>query len=249
MRRVRVVGIGMGPHHLTREASEALAGADFVLAARKGPDDELLEVRRRICAEHGLELVEVPDPPRDRDDPADYPGAVRAWHQARTAAYADALGAHDGTAAFLVWGDPSLYDSTLRVVEGIADLVPLDWDVVPGISAPQILAARHRIVLHEVGRPVHLTPARRLPDALAAGQRNVLVMLGSADSLTALGEASGPTDWRIWWGANLGAAGERLITGRVADVLPDLLDARAAARAEAGWVMDAFLLRAPDDAR
>lgn len=249
MRRVRVVGIGMGPHHLTREASDALAGADFVLAARKGPDDELLEVRRRICAEHDLELVEVSDPPRDRDDPADYPGAVRAWHRARTAAYADALGARDGTAAFLVWGDPSLYDSTLRVVEGIAGLVPLDWDVVPGISAPQILAARHRIVLHEVGRPVHVTPARRLPDALSAGQRNVLVMLGSGDSLAALGDTAGLTDWRIWWGANLGAAGERLVAGPLAEVLPAVLDARAAARAEAGWVMDAYLLRGPDGDR
>jgi precorrin-6A synthase len=249
VRRVRVVGIGMGPHHLTREASEALAGADFVLAARKGPDDELLEVRRRICAEHDLELVEVPDPPRDRDDPADYPGAVRAWHQARTTAYADALGARRGTAAFLVWGDPSLYDSTLRVVEGLAERMPLDWDVVPGISAPQLLAARHRIVLHEVGRPVHLTPARRIPDALAAGQRNVLVMLGSEDSLTSLGTTAGLDDWRIWWGANLGAAGERLVAGALADVLPDLLGARAAARAEAGWVMDAYLLRGPDGDR
>ncbi|HTW14005.1 MAG TPA: precorrin-6A synthase (deacetylating) [Nocardioides sp.] len=247
MRRVRVVGVGMGPHHLTREASEALAGADFVLAARKGPDDELLGVRRRICAEHDLELVEVPDPPRDRDDPADYLGAVRTWHQARTSAYADALGARRGTAAFLVWGDPSLYDSTLRVVEGLAERMPLDWDVVPGISAPQLLAARHRVVLHEVGRPVHLTPARRLPDALAAGQRNVLVMLGSEDSLTAIGATAGLEDWQIWWGANLGAAGERLVAGALADVLPDLVDARAAARAEAGWVMDAFLLRAPDD--
>ncbi len=148
-------------------------------------------MRRRICAEHGLGLVEVPDPPRDRDDPADYPGAVRAWHQARTAAYADALDARPRHGR--VPGRGATRRSTTPRSASSRDsplLMPLDWDVVPGISAPQILAARHRIVLHEVGRPVHLTPARRLPEALAAGQRNVLVMLGCADSVAALGETA-----------------------------------------------------------
>ncbi|WP_121251728.1 precorrin-6A synthase (deacetylating) [Nocardioides ferulae] len=242
MTHVHVVGLGMGPQHLTVEGAAALRAADYVLAARKGDVDELLEVRRAVCADHGVTLVEVADPERDRDQAADYPAAVRDWHAARVAAYAAELGARGGTAAFLVWGDPSLYDSTLRVLEQVADRVPLTWDVVPGISAPQVLAARHRVVLHEVGQPVHLTTARRLPEALACGQRNVLVMLGSEGSLGALEALA---DWSIWWGANLGAAGERLVAGRVSEVLGEVRTARAAARAAAGWVMDAYLLRAP----
>ncbi|WP_239456612.1 precorrin-6A synthase (deacetylating) [Nocardioides solisilvae] len=247
MTHVRVVGFGMGPHHLTGEAVAALDASDYAIAVRKGPDDELLEVRRRICAAHDVELVEIPDPIRDRDDPADYPTAVRTWHDARVDAFATELVARGGTAAFLVWGDPSLYDSMLRVVEGLAargDLAGLTWDVVPGISAPQLLAARHRMVLHPVGAPVHVTAARRLPEALAQGQRNVLVMLGSDRELDAL-EPLGA--WQLWWGANLGAPGEQLVAGRVAEVLDDVRRARQAARSVDGWVMDTYLLRAAEE--
>lgn len=234
---VRILGIGMGPRHLTAEAVEALAETDYVLAVRKSEQDGLLAVRRAICAEHGVELVELPDPARDRDDPADYPGAVAAWHAARVEAFEAVLRERGGTAALLVWGDPSLYDSTIRIVEQLAARMPLTWEVLPGVSAPALLAARHRIVLHEVGQPVHVTPARRLAEAIAAGQRNILVMLGSAPELTGL------EDWSIWWGANLGTDAEELVAGRVDAVRAELLAARERARAAAGWVMDAYLLR------
>ncbi|HWC21715.1 MAG TPA: precorrin-6A synthase (deacetylating) [Flexivirga sp.] len=243
--RLRILGIGMGPQHTTPEVAEALRGCDYVVAAQKHDDDGLLAARREIAAAHGVEVVAVRDPERDRvssstGESAHYTGAVRAWHEARVAAYETVLRERGGTAAFLVWGDPSLYDSTIRVVEQLASRLPLDYDVLPGISAPQLLAARHRLVLHPVGRPVHITTARRLPEAVDAGQTNIVVMLGSAPDLDGL------ADWSIWWGANLGAAGEELVTGRVGDVLPQLEEARARARAAAGWVMDVYLLRAPD---
>lgn len=241
---MRVVGFGMGPQQLTREAADALTTADYAIAVRKDADDELLEVRRRICADHGLELVEIADPSRDRDDPADYPGAVAAWHAARVDAYAEVLASRGGTAVLLVWGDPSLYDSNLRILGQLGERMPLSWDVIPGISAPQILAARHRIVLHDVGDPVHVTTARRLPTALDEGQRNVVVMLGSAESLDHLAELP---DWQIWWGANLGTPDEQLVAGRLGEVLDDIRAARASARQTAGWVMDTYLLRAPRD--
>ena len=151
------------------------------------------------------------------------------------------LGERGGIAAFLVLGDPSLYDSTIRVVEKIKELgVPLQFDVLPGISAPQLLAARHRIVLHEVGCPVHVTTGRRLQEAVAAGQDNIVAMLNPPPHRLDL---TGLDDWAVWWGANLGATGERLVAGRLGDVVGHIADARANARAEAGWVMDLFLLR------
>lgn len=239
-RNVLVVGFGMGPGQLTREAEAALRRADFVLAFRKNDHDPLLEVRRLICAEFGLPLVEVTDPERDREDPADYVRAVRDWHRARVAALLAALKAHAGTAAILVWGDPALYDSTLRLLEQAAEEHDLTWEVVAGISAPQLLAARHRIVLHPVGHPVHVTTARRLSEAVAQGQRNIVVMLGDDPNWPDMAE------WRIWWGANLGTASERLVAGIVGDVEGEVRAARLQARAEAGWVMDAYLLRAPE---
>ncbi|MFS3130771.1 precorrin-6A synthase (deacetylating) [Nocardioides sp. Bht2] len=244
MKTLRVVGFGMGPHHLTWEAAEALTEADYVLAVRKSDDDALLEVRRRICGEFGLELIEITDPERDRNDPSDYPGAVRDWHRARVAAFAEEIEIQDGIGIFLVWGDPSLYDSTLRIIEGLAASIDLTWEVIPGISAPQILAARHRIVLHEVGQPVQITTARRLGSALAAGAQNLVVMLGSAQALEHLATPE-LAEWQIWWGANLGAVGERLVAGTVAAALPEIREAHAKAKQEAGWVMDAYLLRAP----
>ena len=239
--KIRVLGVGMGPQHVTVEVAHALRSCDYVVAASKTDHDELLALRQAICDEHDVELVAVLDPERDRE-PTDYVSTVAAWHDARATAYAEVVRARGGTAAFLVWGDPSLYDSTIRVVERLADSLGAEWDVLPGVSAPSLLAARHRIVLHEVGRPVHVTSARRLREAVADGQTNIVVMLGNAADHTALSELA---EWSIWWGANLGTGSEELVSGQVADVLADLVAAHARARQAAGWVMDAYLVRAP----
>ena len=248
--RVRILGVGMGPQHVTPEVAEALRSVDYVLAADKGSDsddDGLLALRRAIVEAYtdgSVDIVGVRDPQRDRAadlSAAGYQRAVADWHDARAAAYADVLSERGGSAAFLVLGDPSLYDSTIRMVEKIEKLgVPVELDVLPGISAPQLLAARHRIVLHEVGRSVHITAGRMLQDAVAAGQDNIVAMLNPPPDRLDL---TGLDDWSVWWAANLGAAGERLISGRLGDVVGQIDDAREHARADTGWVMDIYLLR------
>ena len=52
-----------------------------------------------------------------------------------------------------------------------------------------------------------------------------------------------PTGWRIWWGANLGLPSERLVYGPLAQAIAEIEAARTSAKAEAGWVMDVYLLR------
>lgn len=241
--RVRIIGIGMGPHQVTPEAVNALRDADYVIAAEKREGDALLAIRREIAGAFGVPVVAVPDPARDREAVGDggYVGAVAGWHAARVAAYEAVLAERQGTAAFLVWGDPAFYDSTIRIVEAIAErgVVEIEFDVVPGISALQLLAARHRIVLHDIGQPLHVTTARRLPAAIAAGDDNIVVMLGGEPVLDGL------DDWSIWWGANLGATGEEVVAGRVGEVVTEIASARRRARDAAGWVMDAYLLRRP----
>ncbi len=249
VRTVRVVGIGCGhPDQLTVEAVDALRSADFAIAARKRDGDPLLAARRAILERHapGLELVEVDDPERDRSAAAtatkdDYEGVVAAWHDARAARYERVLAERAGTAVFLVWGDPAFYDSTIRIVEQVLarGTLTFGWDVVPGISALQLLAARHRIVLHEVGQPILVTTGRRLREAVDAGAENVLVMLSASVDLAGLG------DWHVWWGANLGTDTEYLVAGRVSEAAAGIAAARERVKAESGWVMDVYLLRRP----
>jgi precorrin-6A synthase len=236
VRRIRIIGIGSGhPDQLTSDAADALARVDYVIAAAKGPEDPLLGVRQALCDRYAVELVAVADPERDRADPTDYDGAVRDWHQARVQAYRKVLAARPGDVGFLVWGDPALYDSTIRIVEELGE----PFDVIPGISAPQLLAAAHRIVLHPIGRSVLVTTGRRLADDVAAGHENLVVML---DGRLGCLELDDPAKWQIWWGVNLGTESQRLVHGRL-DEVAETLRAERAAAASVGWVMDTYLLR------
>ncbi len=239
--KVRIIGIGMGPHQVTPEAADALRDADYVIAAEKRDGDALLAIRREIAGAYGVPVVVVPDPARDREPTGDggYVGAVAGWHAARVAAYEAVLAERQGTAAFLVWGDPAFYDSTIRILEAIAERgsVEVEYDVVPGISALQLLAARHRIVLHDIGQPLHVTTGRLLADTVSAGQTNVAVMLNRSVELDGL------EDWTIWWGGNLGRPEEELVAGRVGDVLEEIGAARERMRHAAGWVLDVFVVR------
>ena len=149
-----------------------------------------------------------------------------------------------GTVGFLAWGDPALYDSTIRIVESVADLgVDLALTVVPGISSVQLLAARHRIVLNRVGQPVHLTTGRRLLEEYSPTLGNVVVMLDG--DLACAGLVAEHPDLTIYWGAQLGLPDEALVGGRLATVIDAIRDTRRAVREQRGWVMDTYLLRPP----
>lgn len=247
MPRVLLVGIGPGgADQLTVEAVRALNEVDVFLVADKGPGvDDLVRLREEICRRHVTRphrVVEVPDPERDRS-PASYGTAVRDWHEARAVAYERVL-SHDvgdgEVVGFLVWGDPALYDSTLRVLDRVGERgrVPVEAEVVPGVSSVALLAARHRLVLNRVGGPLVITPARRLPEVVAAGHDDVVVVLDGGLACAELGPG-----WSIWWGANLGTADEELVAGPLPDVLPEIRSARERARRARGWVMDTYLLR------
>lgn len=247
MRRLLLVGIGAGPpDQVTVEAVRALNTVDvFLVADKQRGVEDLTAIREEICRRHvtgSYRIVEVPDPPRDRA-PDDYGRAVEDWHEARAAAYERVLRDEVGpaeAAGFLVWGDPCLYDSTIRVVDRILErgALSFDYEVVPGVSSVQVLAARHRLVLNRVGEPITVTTGRRLSEAVAEGRDNIVVMLDGDLACAGL-----PGEWHIWWGANLGTPDEVLVAGRLDDVLERIRQERAAARARAGWVMDTYLLR------
>ena len=138
-----------------------------------------------------------------------------------------------GTVGFLAWGDPALYDSTIRIVESVADLgVDLELTVVPGISSVQLLAARHRIVLNRVGQPVHLTTGRRLVEEYSPALGDVVVMLDG--DLACAGLVDQHPDLTIYWGAQLGLPDEALVAGRLAEVIAEIADVRGAPSGSSG---------------
>ncbi|MBD8506077.1 precorrin-6A synthase (deacetylating) [Hoyosella sp. G463] len=252
MRTLLVIGIGAGdPQQLTLQAIDAIKQTDVFLIVDKGDAKrELVDLRRALLDTHrpdgGYAVVEIDDPQRDRI-PDDYQHAVTDWHARRAALFADTIATavpENGTGAFLVWGDPTLYDSILRILERVQHdgRLPLAVEVVPGITSIQALAARHRIPLNRIGEPIHITTGRQLARGLPAGITNAVVMLDAHHGYAALEERE-PGSWHIWWGANLGTRTEQLIAGPIAEAAPMIARAREAARDSAGWVMDTYLVR------
>jgi len=142
-RRIHIIGIGAGdPDYVTAQAVSALNDTDVFFVVDKGEaKSALVAWRREICARfidpaRSYRFVELPDPPRAGT--ADYRAAVTDWHTARTQLWSEAIANELGpgeVGAFLAWGDPSLYDSTLRILEVVGRHLDVDYDVIPGITA------------------------------------------------------------------------------------------------------------------
>jgi precorrin-6A synthase len=244
-----LIGIGTGnPDHLTRGAEKAIRAADVVLVPRKGAGKEDLAGLRAailsdILPDASVRSRFVDLPVRDPAI-ADYPARVEAWHDAIAQAWAEALAEDLARArgrlrvALLVWGDPSLYDSTLRIA---ARLRPApDIEVIPGITAIQGLTSAFAIPLNAVGAPVTITTGRRLrAEGFPTGVDTCVVMLDEGQAYAGLDSDA----FDIWWAAYVGMPDEIRIHGRLGAVADSIAAARAEARARHGWIMDIYLLR------
>jgi precorrin-6A synthase len=248
VRKIYVIGIGAGdPDHLTLQAAKAIGRTDVFFLLDKGEVKEsMIELRRQLMKAYGRpgrRVAEGRDPDRDRT-PADYTGTVADWRHRRSAVTEALIGEHlhDGeTGAFLVWGDPSLYDSTIAILDEILARgeTTFEYEVIPGISSVSALAARHRIGLNRVGQPFQVTTGRRLAEGWPAGVPDVVVMLDAQQAFAAHPEAD------VFWGAYVGTPDELLRSGKVADVGDEIRKVRAEARDRHGWIMDTYLLRKP----
>ena len=249
MRHILIIGIGAGnPEHMTVQAINALNRADVLFIPTKGAKKtELAEVRRDICGRYvtrsDSRTVEFAVPVRQTEGRS-YSRSVDDWHASIAATYEALLASElaDGQAgAFLVWGDPMLYDSTIRIVERMKarGKVAFDFEVVPGITSLQALCASHRIPLNLVGKPVEITTGRRLAESFPQKSETAVVMLDGEQAFRNIDDP----DAEIYWGAYLGTPDEIVISGRLAEVKDAILEARAAARERMGWIMDIYLLR------
>ncbi|SMX36883.1 precorrin-6A synthase (deacetylating) [Maliponia aquimaris] len=236
-----LVGIGTGnPGHVTLEGQRALREAAVVLIPRKGAaKEDLAELRLEILRASGSAARVVPFEMPVRDETLPYAERVERWHDEIALRWAAALeGAPEGPVALLVWGDPGLYDSTLRIA---ARLQPKPRvRVVPGITALQALTAAHAIPFNTVNGAVVVTTGRRLRDhGWPEGAGTVVVMLDGECSFRHLD----PEGVTIWWGGFLGMPEQVLEAGPLAETGPRVEVTRAEARARHGWIMDTYLLR------
>jgi precorrin-6A synthase len=245
-RKVTVIGMGAGnPDYLTIQAVNAMYRVDVFFIPDKGAEKaELSRFRHAIIDRHvrdrPFRKVEYRVPVR-REGGSSYEETVAEWHREIAETYRELIVTkleESEIGAFLVWGDPTLYDSTLRILERVRAKggVELDYDVIPGISSVQALAARHRAPVNEIGRAVLITNGRALGEELPDNVESVAVLL-NADK--ALRQADGELE--AYWGAYVGMPEEILASGR----LKDIEKTRAEARRKNGWIMDCLLLKKP----
>lgn len=240
IRDIWLVGIGTGsPGHVTLEGAQALREAAAILLPKKVGKDDLAHLRRRILEASGATARVIPFDYPERDPALPYQDRVAAWHDEIARRWQAALReAPDGPVALLVWGDPSLYDSTMRIAERLEPRPRIR--VVPGITAIQALTAAHAIPLNTVNGPVTITTGRRLHDeGWPAEAETVVVMLDGECRFRDLD----PEGLHIWWGAYLGSDDQILRSGPVAELAADIMATRQAARDRHGWIMDTYLLR------
>ena len=243
MYELTLIGIGTGnPDHVTLQGVQAIREADLILIPRKGESKaDLAGVREEIIAK----ACETPpqityfDIPKRRSDEG-YLRGVDDWHDAIALRWQAAIAEYPNVTkvALLIWGDPSLFDSSLRIAARL-DPQPRKR-VIPGITALQALTAAHAIPINDIGAPYVVTTGRRLrDDGWPADASKVAVMLDGECSFQSLDMAS----YDICWGAYVGMKEEILIRGRLIDVAQQILDTRAKARADHGWIMDIYLLQ------
>ncbi|MFJ7107441.1 precorrin-6A synthase (deacetylating) [Pseudomonas sp. NPDC098740] len=251
MKKLLVIGIGAGnPDYITMQALKALNLVDVFFLMDKGQSkDKLIDLRREICeryiTDRDYRFVEAHSPERERGD-VDYKASVEDLNLAKQKTFERLISEEmtdDQCAGFLVWGDPALYDSTIRILQAIlaSGRCVFEFEVIPGITSVQALAAQHKVPLNRIGRSIEITTGRRLAAGQVSDADSLVVMLDAEDSYHRVADQ----ETEIYWGAYLGTPDEILISGKLKEVADEIERVRKAARLANGWIMDTYLLRKP----
>jgi precorrin-6A synthase len=209
--------------------------------------EELVAFRRELCRRYikdrRYRFVDGDSPEWQRGSP-DYDATIANLNRDKQAVFERLIaeGLEDGECgAFLVWGDPALYDSTIRIIEAIvrSGVHAIDYKVIPGITAAQALAAKHKVALNGIGRAVEITTGRRIAEGFPDHSDSVVVMLDAGDGYKRFVDQ----DIDIFWGAYIGMPDEVLIAGKLKDVAGEIERIRTEARRANGWIMDTYLMR------
>ncbi|NVK20172.1 MAG: precorrin-6A synthase (deacetylating) [Methylocystaceae bacterium] len=253
MKKILIIGIGAGdPDYVTMQAVKAMNEVDVFFIMDKGEDkSKLTDIRKDICQRYitnkDYRFVEAHSPEWNRRN-SDYHKTIGTLNNDKQAVF-ESLIANDlkdgEIGAFLIWGEPSLYDSTVRIMETIvsSDRYDLDFEVIPGISSIQALAAKHKTTLNTIGKAVQVTTGRKLLQGFPETADSVVVMLDANDAYRQFIDEN----IDIYWGAYIGTSDEILVSGKLHEVADDIQRIRTKARDANGWIMDTYILRKNDD--
>jgi precorrin-6A synthase len=250
MSMVMLIGIGPGgPEYLTMQAVEALRKVDvfFILEKEGRGKEALADARLRILEAYrdpGSYRVVTAASPARAPAGEDYSGVVAAWHKQKSTLIGGLIAEHlapGETGGVLVWGDPALYDSSIAIFRSIQQqiLPDLRFEVIPGITSVQVLAARHKVPLNDVGGDVLITTARRMEAGSCADQSSAVVMLDSNAAFARIP----PDGLDIYWGGYVGTADEVLMSGKLEDVGEAIAETVAREKRRLGWILDIYLLK------
>ena len=224
MIEIYLVGIGTGnPKHLTLEGIETLKEMELILLPKKNSQKkDLLNIRKYICNlainQNNTFIEEYLIPERLVN--TDYFNSVSNWHKEISTNIEALINKHKKRVkklAFLIWGDPGLYDSTLKIVDDLK--IKKKVSVISGISSIQSLASAFKINLNEVGGSVLVTTGRNLNKKMFCKDFNLLVMLDGNCSFKKFIKQK----CYIWWGAYLGMKNQILIEGKLKNVCNEII--------------------------
>jgi precorrin-6A synthase len=226
VRHIHIIGIGTGnPEHVTIQAINRMNAADMIFLPTKGarrkaslgaPRD--LRSLHHQCADDDRGVAVPVRKTSDRS----YVGSVDEWHAALAETYVQLINGlpENGVGAFLVWGDPSLYDSVIRIVErakaarnrGFRFQCRAWHYQHPGAGGEPPHTDQHG---RETRRDHHRAPSGE------NGNRadSTIVMLDGEQAFSKIDDP----DAEIFWGAYLGTEDEIVIAGRLADVADDIV--------------------------
>ena len=141
----------------------------------------------------------------------------------------------------MIWGDPTLYDSSLRIIRRLKeDGLQINLEVIPGLSAVQILTAAHKIPLNDLAGSVTISTGRNLREkGWPENCETLVIMLDGENSFKYLS----PQRYLIYWGAYVGMKEEILISGPLVECRNLIMSERAKARQKIGWIMDTYILK------
>lgn len=252
MKKILVIGIGAGdPDYVTIQAINAMNTVDVFFIMDKGADkSKLTDIRKDICQRYikdrEYRFVEANSPEWNRKN-TDYQNTIGSLNNDKQAVFETLIenAMDDGeVGAFLIWGDPALYDSTIRILQTIIQTGrhEIEFDVIPGISSIQALAAKHKTTLNTIGNALEVTTGRKLSEGFPETVDSVVVMLDAHGAYKKFTDE----DMEIFWGAYVGTPDEILVSGKLKDVVEDIQRTRTEARDANGWIMDTYILRKSD---